>query len=274
MSIKGIDDWVYLNEADHRYYNRDGEEYMSSSKFRALFKEPFDKNAAYNCAGKTGYEGMTPEEVLQQWSDYGTERADEGTRIHKAIELFFDTATVLPENEHYRPGLLNIANQYSEYYRTYNEVIVYDNDEKKAGTIDKPLITTSSKNSIIDLTDYKTNIKGIKQKKYDKHGKPTNKYMLHCLSHLQDCTYNDYALQLSDYGYMVEKLTGRRIGQLTIHYVHPENLLINYKIPVPYMKLEIMAMLEWRKKNAVPIKEFVPAKSVLNNFGNDFLNEM
>lgn len=267
--IRGLDNDVYLDKDSHRYFHKNGEEYMSVSKFRGLFKTPFNKAAAYNCAGKNEYAGMTAEEVLQQWENYGNERADEGTRVHNAIELFFDTATTLPENNHYLPGLLNIASQYSHYYRTYNEVIVHDDIHKIAGTVDKPLVTTSSKNSIIDITDWKTNIKGIHQKDYDKHGKPKNEYMLHCLSHLMYSTYVDYSIQLSDYAYMIELQTGRKIGQLNIHYVNPNNLLINYKIPVPYMKHEIIAMRKWYSENAIPIETPTPAKSVLQNFGHE-----
>lgn len=278
MKIKGLDDYVYLDKISHRYFNLDGGEYMSVSKFRSLFKEPFNKGSAYNCAGKGEYENMTAEEVLKQWEVYGKERADVGTKIHQAIELFFDTTTILPENEIYRPALLNIASKYKDYFRTYNEVILYDNESMIAGTADKPLVTTSHKDSIIDITDWKTNVKGVHQKDLDKYGKPINKYMLHCLSHLMDSKYNDYAIQLGIYGYLLQKQTGRKIGQLSIHYINPENPLINYKIPLPYMLNDVKAMFEWYKneyKAEPKIISIEPVKkSVLSTFGNsNFLNE-
>lgn len=277
MSIKGLDDYVYLDKESHRYFNLDGDEYMSVSKFRSLFKEPFNKGAAYNCAGKGEYENMTPEEVLTYWEVYGKERADEGTRIHSAIELFFDSATILPENEMYRPALLNIASKYKDYYRTYNEVVLYDNESKVAGTADKPLVTTSAKDSVIDITDWKTNIKGVHQVDLDKHGKRINKYMLHCLSHLVNSKYNDYAIQLGIYAYLLQKKTGRKIGQLSIHYINPINPLINYKIPVPYMLNDVKAMFEWKANNYLKI-EPAPApakKSAFSGFTNsEFLNDI
>lgn len=276
--IKGLDDYVYLDEASHRYFNRDGHEYLSVSKFRGLFKEPFNKAAAYNCAGKNEYKDMSPEEVLIYWEAYGKERADIGTNIHKAIELFFDTTTILPENEILRPALLNISSKYRDYYRTYNEVILYDNESMVAGTTDKPLVTTSAKDSIIDITDWKTNKDGVNQIDLDKHGKRKNKYMLHCLSHLIDSSYNDYAIQLSIYGYLLQKKTGRKIGKLCIHYINPENPLINYKIPLPYMLNDVKLMFEWYKNEykAEPKIISVPPvqKSVLSGFSNsDFLAE-
>jgi hypothetical protein len=273
--IPGLTNEVYLEPKSHRYFNRSGDEYTSISKFRAQFKEPFNKSVAYACAGKGDYIDMTAEQVLQHWEDYGNERADVGTRIHEAIELFFDTATTKPEDAHFRPFLLNIVSQYKGYWRTYNEVIVHDDEHMLAGTMDKPLVTTSHKNSIIDITDWKTNIKGIHQKDLDKHGKPKNKYMLHCLDHLMDSKYNDYAIQLSIYAYILQKQTGRRIGQLNIHYINPENPLINYKIPVPYMKLEVEAMFKFNKEKPVAgiiTQPIIKKKSVLDTFtNNDFL---
>lgn len=272
--IEGLDREVYLEPKSHRYFNRSGDEYTSISKFREQFKEPFNKSNSHNCAGKGNYIGMSSDQVSKQWEDYGKERAAVGTRIHEAIELFSDTATTKPEDAHFRPFLLNIASQYKDYWRTYNEVIIHDDENMLAGTADKFLVTTSHRNSIIDITDWKTNIKGIHQKDLDKKGNPVNKYMLHCLDHLMDSKYNDYAIQLSIYAYMLQKQTGRRIGQLNIHYINPENPLINYKIPVPYMKYEVEKMLEFHKNNQTPtIKKepVVKEKSVLDTFGSEFL---
>ena len=94
--------------------------------------------------------------------------------------------------------------------------------------------------------------------------------MLGPLSHLQNSSYNKLCIQLSDYAYKFEKKTGRRIGKLFGHWISPENPLINFQIPCAYLKHEIIAMLEWRKNNAIPIQSD-HQKSVLSDFGSDFL---
>ena len=122
--IKGLEPKVYLEPEKHIYYHKETcEEYLSVSKFLGLFKKSFDKNLAYSCAGKGEYAGMDASDVLNHWAAYGKERADEGTLIHNALELFSNTTTILPENEHLRPGILNIASKYNAYYRQYNEVV-------------------------------------------------------------------------------------------------------------------------------------------------------
>ena len=262
--IKGIENNIYLDEATHRYYDRrNGDEYMSVSKFKELFKKKFDPNAAYNCAGKGEYEGMTAEEVKESWEEYKEERIEKGNYIHDAIELFQKTTEIKdPKN---KPWLLSIASQYKDYYRLYDEHIVYDEENKLAGKADRLCLVTSSSKGIIDITDWKTYASGVLQYKKSKSGKIVRQYMLHCLSHLMDCNYSDVAIQLSTYAYMVEKLTGRKIGQLNCHWINSENPLINTRIPVPYLKYEVEAALQYKKQNAIIINP-EPKKSVMDEW--------
>lgn len=252
--ISGLNNDVTLEPVKHIYTNKQGTEYMSASKFLSLFKEPFDKKISYACAGKGIYVGMTAEQVLKQWSDYGTERAELGTEIHEACELFSETTQILPQNEKYRAALLNINSQYKDYYRSYNEVCLHDDDELIAGTSDRILVHTSHKDSVISISDYKTNLGGLPQIDLDKKGNQKIKYMLGPLSHLIESKQNYYCLQLSLYAYMLQKQTGKRIGKLFIHYINPENPLINYHIPCQYLRYEIIECIKWYKQNAIIIK--------------------
>jgi hypothetical protein len=241
--IQGLDNFVYLRKDDHKYFDKNGVEYISNSAFRKLFKPHMDVDMIAYQSSKSS--DLSPQEIKDEW----TFRADEGTRIHEAIQLYNETTTILPENETLRPGILNIESQYKDYWRSINEPVLYDKDVLIATSVDRLLITTSHKNSVIDITDWKTNEKGIKQKEVDKHGKPRNQYMIGVLDHLQNSKYNDYALQLSIEAYFLQKMTGRKIGQLTIHWINPHNPLINYQIPLPYMKLEVEAMIDWYIKD-------------------------
>lgn len=278
MSIVGLDNLVSLEPIQHKYFHKvTSEEYMSVSKFMSLFKKPFDKSIAYNCAGKGEYEGMTAEEVLLYWEVYGQERAKEGTELHEANERFSNTTEILEKHEKWRPAILNISSKYKCYYRVYNEVVLHDDENLIAGTSDRVLVTSSHKEAPLDISDYKTNKTGVHQVDLDKKGQRINKQMLHCLSHLTDSKHNFYSLQLSLYAYMLQKQTGRKIGKLFIHYINPENPLINYSIPVNYLYYEIIEMLAWRKSNAIKI-EPAPTpekKSAFNTFSNNnFLNDV
>lgn len=247
--LKGLDNFVTLDEATHVYTDRDGRQYMSVSRFRDRFKKPFDKSIAYRIAGKGDYVGMSSEQILEQWDNYRDERAGKGTQIHNALERFEKTTTILPEEEFLRPAILSVVSEYNDYYRIYQEQVLYDEEFGIAGTADKILVTTSHKDAVLDLSDYKTNAKGIFVKDTDKHGKPVHKYFLGPLSHLLESKYSDYALQLSIYAYMLEKKTGRKIGSLRIHFIPLDNPLAHYFIPVPYLKYEVEVMLKWHKEN-------------------------
>ncbi len=263
MSIKGLDNFVYIDKDSHRYFDRNGVEYMSASKFIGLFYKKFDAESVSGHVARA--EGVTKQEVLDKWQA----QTDNGTEIHESIELFNKTTQILPKHEKFIPAILNISGQYRSYYRLINEQILHDKDELIAGTTDLLGVCTSSYKSIVDLGDWKTYNKGINQKEVDKEGNFRNEYMLGPLSHLQNSSYNKVALQLSLYSYMFQKLTGRKIGKLFAHWIDPKNPLINKQVPVNYMYYEVIAMLEWRKSNAIPLEVPEPNKSVLQNFGND-----
>jgi hypothetical protein len=243
--ILGLDNYVTIDKESHRYFDADGREYMSASKFIGRFYKPFNADMIAGFSAKA--EGVSKKIILDRWQS----QTDEGTRKHAAIERFFKTTCILPEDEDLRPMILNVVSQYSKYHRVYNEQIVYDVENFLAGTLDLPLITTSHKASPIDIADFKNYGKGINQKEINKNGSDRNDYMLHCLDHLVNSSYNKIALQLSLYSYMLQKQTGRRIGRLFAHQINPTNPLINHRIPFPFMKHEILAMLEWHKTNPI-----------------------
>lgn len=249
---------VWLNESDHRYYHKDtGDEFMSVSAFKNLFKKQFDPNAAIRCAGKDEYEGMTASEVKEFWNDYKEERCEIGTKIHDTIEVYSKTTQIKDPKD--KVWLLSIQSQYNDYHRIFDEQILYDEENKLAGKVDRAMAITSSKKSVIDITDWKTNEKGILQYRLSRKGEKIRMPMLHCLSHLVDCTYNDYCLQLSTYAYMIEKNTDHRIGQLNIHFINTKNPLINTKIPVPYMKYEVEAMLQYKAEAPIIVPNNKPS---------------
>ncbi len=250
--IKGLDNYVTLEPISHKYTDRDGNKYLSVSAFRDRFKKPFDKtNIANSCAGKGEYIGMTAKQVLAKWDNHRDNRAGIGTGFHDALEQFEKTTIISEANEHIRPAILSVAAEYNQYHRIYQEQVLYSKEFMIAGTCDKLCVTSSHKDAPIDITDYKTNAKGVHVKDFDKHGKPVHKYFLGPLSHLLESKYSDYSLQLSIYAYFLEMQTGRKIGSLRIHFIPTDNPLAHYFIPVPYMRETVVAMLEWHKANPI-----------------------
>lgn len=257
--IKGLDSFVTLRESDHMYFDTKGQQYLSGTRFIGNFYKKFDSDLIAGMVARS--QGVTKKHVLDLWQA----QTDEGTRRHNAIERYFKTTIILPSDEDLRPMILNIAAQYSDYYRVMNEVVLYDEDSLIAGTGDLILACTSSSKSVIDIGDFKNYNKGINQKEVDSKGKFRNEYMLGPLSHLQNSSYNKVCIQLSLYAYMLQKKTGRKIGKLFAHWIDPIDPLINHQIPCAYMKHEIEAMIEWKKNNLIEIPMDIPTVNVQHN---------
>ena len=94
-----------------------------------------------------------------------------------------------------------------------------------------------------DISDFKTNKKFNFENQYD------DKFLLEPVSHLPNSEYFIYALQLSFYANMIEKLTGLTCGFLNIYWlkrqIDTKTLFkakwLNYT--VPYLKKEVEAIL-------------------------------
>ena len=144
----------------------------------------------------------------------------------------------------------------------YPEHLVYLKSARICGQVDRLEVV----NSRVDIIDYKTN-KEIKKEAYvNWQGK------MSCLngplSHVGDCNFNHYALQLSIYMYIILKHNHNlKPGKLQIHHVKFEvedrddhgypiiatdaqgDPLIKEVIPyeLPYMKKEVNAMIKYLK---------------------------
>lgn len=259
MSIKGLDNFVTLHHESHTYTDGNGCKYMSVSKFLDRFCKPFDRENISRMSGAK--RGISQQEILAEWDKTKDDAIDHGNRIHNALESYEKTTFILPEDQDLKPMILSVATEYSHYYRIYQEQVLYNSQIYVAGTSDKILVCTSHPSSVIDIDDYKTNLsKGIQYKN------KTNQYMLHCLSHLQDCNFNKYALQLSFYAWLLQQQTGRKIGTLGIRFIPPHDPLAHYRIPVPYMKHEIEEMVNWHMEN--PEVEILPKESYSLPFSN------
>lgn len=81
----------------------------------------------------------------------------------------------------------------------------------------------------------------------------SEKKMFAPLSHLGDCNFNHYSIQLSTYAYLLEQVGYRlRPNGLTINHIlfdNEDNPVDVVDYPVPYLKKEVKALLTHFKKN-------------------------
>lgn len=239
-------DKVFLREEDHKYFHKDtGEEYTSFSKTLSKFKHQFDtkKMAPLSAVKRLKERGVsnptqkeidaTTEQIKGEWSKKGDDSRNWGTDVHKAIEIFFKYGKY---TSGYEEVIKSVCYLLRDYDNSYNEVIFYDEESRTAGTADKPAFRTSSR-KVIDIFDYKTNTeKGIC------YSDPYGKWLKDDLQHLEQCNFNEYAIQLSTYALMAEKW-GFKVGRLGIIFLDAMDAGNNRIIPVNYLRNEAAALL-------------------------------
>ena len=150
--------------------------------------------------------GMDPSALIANWDA----ARDYGTKVHNEIELYL--------NEDVKPEAIEsfAAIEWLKKYDTnsdikiYPEVIVYSKELKIAGSIDILIYDQSTK--YYEIIDWKTS-KSIDKSSFG------GKMGTHPItSHLMDCKYVHYSIQLSFYRYLLEKYYGLKIkNQLIAH---------------------------------------------------------
>ncbi len=232
---------VYLEKDTHTYLDSAGRQYLSVTKFIAMLAERFEDTHAYKIAS---------EETRATWKAKGKFAADHGTNIHEALELYNKTGQILESNRELEPAINSITADYKEYHQTHDEVCLFSDKYRIAGTTDKICTISNRRDCEVDLADYKTNIaRGVY------YHSDYKKRMYPPLDHLQDCNYVKYTIQLSIYAYLFEQLTGRKVRKLFIHFIPPGDMMQHQKIPVIYMKNDVKMLLDMHQERILNILE-------------------
>ena len=269
---------VIFKPEKHEYLSQDpneGIKWTSVTSFVGQFKQPFDKlNVAKKVSKskKSKWYGMTVDEILDAWKHQADNAIDRGNWYHNQREadlLAIDTISrfgqelpvinpIVDENE------TKLAPSQKLEDGVYPEHFVY---LKSVGLCGQSDLVTVLDNKI-NILDYKTN-KEIKTESYVNWEGKSQK-MNPPVSHLDDCNFNHYALQLSVYMYiMLKHNPKRKPGKLTLHHVlFFEEGLDEYGAPiiarddngepvikkivpydVPYLKDEVITLIK-HKQNA------------------------
>jgi len=223
-----------FDKFSHCYKNIHTEqEYTSATTFISKFKKKFD--ADFHAKWVAEKEGVTPEEIKERWKKINSESKVRGSNIHSAIDDYNKTGDIDPEYKEVIESLESL-----KLYDRKNskcEELVYNHNYKLAGTAD----CIEDCGSTFNVYDFKTN------KKFNLYSQYKS-FFLDPISHLSECEYNTYSLQLSLYAFMYQSMTGMRVNQLGVMYYERESNRFNY-YPVPYLKNDILIMLNYYEKN-------------------------
>lgn len=216
----------HFEEEPHIYWwlDEEGNYQQADTSMTAIietYAQEFDKEKmAKRCAHR---DGITVDEVLANWQFKNDFSKVKGTHIHAFNEnLWQDKPYTYPKDkiieqfgydvlEPIWGHLTEIAQEFHDKYQDRIipiglELVVGDEDIRIGGSID--FLAYSKKFDRLIIIDYKSNT-SIKFESYK------NQKMKGFLSHLDDCNFVHYSLQLNGYQYLLEKHTG-----LKLHNTH------------------------------------------------------
>lgn len=213
----------HFEEEPHIYWwiDENGERQQATTSMTALIHDHAQPFEAEKIAPFTARKmGIPVEEVLDMWKFANEFSKIKGTHIHafneylwQGKEYHYPKEQIIEKFgrdvlEDVWPQLTKIA---LDFYNDFKdrivpvglELVVGDEDLKICGSID--FLCYSKKLNSLIIIDYKSN-KQIKFQPY-KHQKMTG-----ILSHLDDCNYIHYSLQLNGYQYILEKKAGLKLN--------------------------------------------------------------
>ena len=274
---------IIFKEKDHSYISSDHHDisWISVTTLTSHFKEPFDaKHVAQKVSKRKNSKwfGITPKEIQEIWKKESQRAMGLGTFYHNQRE---DDLCSLASIE--REGVIvpvfspivkeegvKLAPKQKLEPGVYPEHMVYLKSAGICGQSDLVEVV----NGKVSIVDYKTN-KEIKMQSY-KDWEGISQKMNFPASHLDDCNFNHYALQLSIYMYIILKHNPKlRPGNMFIYHVqfeieskdkygYPVTKLTEQgdpvvqevlQIPVPYLKDEVISIIHYLNDNRDKLKK-------------------
>lgn len=175
--------------------------------------------------------------ILNKWEEKRKDAAEKGALLHEKIEDFYNEKF----HQDYPIEFSFFKNFHDKYpaltpYRT--EWRIFDARASIAGTVD---MVYKKKNGDVFIFDWKRSTKLVDQQgnlllKDFKNG-------LKGLSHVEDNSFNRYALQQNVYKYILESNYGAKVSSMNLLVLHPD-----YKdfvcLTVPDMQKEAKYLIE------------------------------
>lgn len=233
MNLQETFDKIRLEKESHTYFHKEtGEIYQSVSDFVGQFKNRFDPGGQIleKCAAK---KGITTEQLRAEWDKIAKDARDFGTGVHSDLEYYIKNKTI-------RKSIYEVyVREFKKFKfdgQILSEQIVYSEKYKIAGTLDFLEIIDDNR---IRVLDFKSN------KKLDMYS-VYKKRLLPPLTHLHDCSFNLYQLQVSAYAFLLDE-QGVWVNDLSILHINKKTQKIDV-YPVEYKRKEIMTMLAHNKQ--------------------------
>lgn len=261
------DSHVHFEEGPHIYTVDGDDSFMSVTTWNHSHFSHFDADKIITKMmngrnwKKSKYYGKTREEIKAGWDENGRIASEAGTKMHYDIECYYNE--IYNNNSsiefeyflHFDDWVK--ANTNMLPYRT--EMIVWDKELKICGSID---MLYENECGELEIYDWKRCKKIEKTSGFNKWAKTQ------CIDHLPDTNYWHYALQLNTYKYLIEKNYGKKVKNMYLVCLHPDNSNKNFmRFKLPHLNEEITDLMDLRKKMVEKEKE-KPYFTVTDTSGN------
>jgi hypothetical protein len=222
---------VYLNKEVGTYTDLFLTPYARVSHvLRELEKQPFEPDRMAIMIARGDREKA--EGYKAEWK----EANENGSKLSAEMQAFISFGEQPPTDHIYWRIMKLVLAELDGDSQLYCELPLSDDEYMIAGTPD--LIAVE--NGTAHIFDWKL----IKELKHTRTLKSTLKEPV---SHLDECNYNKYCLQLAAYAVMIEK-QGYTIGNLWLVVVHPVTFHITLR-KLPYLKKEIIDVFQVFRHN-------------------------
>lgn len=264
-----LDTRIRFEEEGHKYYiDGSSEGVVSVTTFLKDFFEPFDSEKAieailnsdqYYTDPSYRYYKMSREDILASWK----KTADDGTKLHNIIDLYYRGSLCIEDTQDFSEEFIYFksfidSNPSLEIYKT--EWNIFIEKYRISGSIDA--LYKDTENDTFVLIDWKR----VNKLETDPVFK---KYCNEPISHLLDCKFTQYSLQLNLYRYILKHDYGIIVDKMFLIVLHPSNKNQNYiQLSVPNLELEIETMLD-----SYSLKDLSPWIPMENLTYNDFTPE-
>ena len=231
-----IDKDIILKEPGHKYVLQTDPsiDFHSVTEVIGNYFQPFDKQAIAEklVARNIKYADTTVEALIAKWDA----ARDYGTKVHNEIELYINQSIIPDETR------ASNAIEWLEKYQMksdidiYPEIKIYSKELKIAGSLD--ILAHDKHTDMYEIIDWKTS-KSIDTTSFNR------KMGTHPItSHLMDCKFVHYSMQLSFYRYLLEQYYGLEINNQLIAHLDGEKC--NEYIG-RYYKKEVMDIIQDQK---------------------------
>jgi len=265
------DDNIVFQEEGHNYtiLTDPDSAYTSVTTWNHSHFEHFnaDKVIQNMMRGKGWKEGhkywpMTAEQIKKQWDDNGKQVSQLGTEMHYQIECFMNEPASKQSRYSHKELLEHYNNQQTdhvhkdtktkewEYFLQYikdtpdfvpyrTEWLIYHEELKLAGSID--MVYENPVDGTLTIYDWKRSKDITKINTFNRFA------VTNCISHFPDANFWHYALQLNTYKAILEEKYGKKVTQLCLVRLHPDEETYEL-LEVPVLTEEIKELFVMRKK--------------------------